>query len=259
MKIAISGKGGVGKTTIAAGLARLFEEDGRKVIAIDADPDANLALALGMPLKEASAIVPLSDMNELIEERTGAKPGFSGGFFKLNPKVEDIPERFGVTQGGIRVLVVGTVESGGGGCICPESALVRSLLRHLVLHRDEVVIMDMEAGIEHLGRSTAESVDALVLVVEPSVKSIQTAGVSRRLAAEIGITRVLAVANKVRGPEEAELVSGGLPEVPLIGIISDNEAIRRADIEGRSATTDAKFKAELGEIKRKLQELSPQE
>ena len=165
MKIAISGKGGVGKTTLAALLIDYFRSQGKKVLAVDADPDANLALALGIP--DPENITPLSQMKEMIAERTDSKPGSMGGFFKMNPKVDDIPEKYSRQVDGVKLIVMGGVKKGGSGCICPESVLLRTLVTHMVLLRDEVVVMDMEAGIEHLGRATAQGVDKLIIVVEP--------------------------------------------------------------------------------------------
>jgi len=174
MKIAISGKGGVGKTLLAASLSQIFAWAGYSVIAIDADPDANLASTLGYPNPEE--ITPISELGDLIEERTGMKPGQSGAFFKLNPKVDDLPEDYSVKLDGIKLMVMGRIKRGGTGCYCPEGALLQALLSHLLIHRDEVVILDMEAGIEHLARGTAKSVDRLIVVVEPGRRSIETAG-----------------------------------------------------------------------------------
>ena len=173
MKIAISGKGGVGKTTLASLIIKNFADRGNKVLAIDADPDANLAGALGVDHPEQ--IIPLSQMKELIEERTESKTGTMGSFFKLNPHVSDLPEKLSVQKGNIRVMVMGGVKRGGGGCICPESVMLKTLITHLILARDEVVVLDMEAGIEHLGRGTASSVNKLIVVVEPGKRSIETA------------------------------------------------------------------------------------
>src|SRR4030066_571197 len=185
MKIAISGKGGVGKTTFASFLIRAFAEEGKKVLAIDADPDANLAQALGIP--HSPDIVPISDMKELIEERTETKLGTMGFFFKLNPKVDDLPDKLSIKIDNIKLMVLGGVKKGGAGCICPESTLLKNLVRYIVLAREEVIVLDMEAGLEHRGRGTAMAVDRLIVVVEPGRRSIETAYQIQRLANHIGL------------------------------------------------------------------------
>jgi len=189
MKLAITGKGGVGKSTMASLLAWIYATEGNNVIAIDADPDGNLAAALGISIDEARNITPIAQLKELIQERTGVQAGSMGSFFKLNPKVDDIPERFSIQKDGIKLLVMGTVKSGGSGCLCPESALLKSLLSHLVLSRSDVVIMDMDAGVENLGRGTARAVDAFIIVVEPGQRSFQTARAVRDLGKDLGIER----------------------------------------------------------------------
>jgi CO dehydrogenase maturation factor len=231
-KIAITGKGGVGKTTLAALLAHLYAERGQRVIAIDADPDANLASALGIPEEVAAGIRPIAEMSDLIAERTGAQPGSYGVFFKMNPRVDDIPERFSVKHRGVELLVMGTVDTGGSGCVCPESVLLKALVTHLLLRRNEVLIMDMEAGIEHLGRATAQAVDAFIVVVEPGKRSIQTAETILRLARDIGMPRVYAVANKVRRPEDEEFVRANLGEIPLLGSLPLTDRAVEADLQG---------------------------
>ena len=233
-KIAISGKGGVGKTTLAALLAYIYAdsaEQGRSVIAIDADPAGGLAEALGFPPDLAAQVTPVAEMEDLIYERTGAKPGTSGGFFSLNPRVDDIPDRFSVSHRGIRFLRLGTIESGGSGCICPESALLRALVTHLLLYRDEMMILDMEAGVEHLGRATARAVDAFLVVVEPGRRSLATARRVRELAADIGINRVYAVGNKVRGESDWAFIQAESP-VPTLGYLSANPELTEADLRG---------------------------
>ena len=222
MKVAVSGKGGVGKTTLSAMLAGTWALKGRGVIAIDADPDANLASALGLgPDQEAQ---PLSEMQDLIAERTGAKDNY-GGYFKLNPKVDDIPEAYAKHIGTIRLLTLGGIKRGGGGCICPASALVRALMTHVMLGRDDAVVMDMEAGIEHLGRATAQAADALIVVVNESPWSVRTALRVRQLAGDIGMTKVLAVANRVTDSTDIAQIERDLDGVPLIGQIPYDEAI----------------------------------
>jgi CO dehydrogenase maturation factor len=233
-KIAISGKGGVGKTTLAALLAHIYAssaEQGRSVIAIDADPAGGLAEALGLPPNLVAQVTPVAEMEDLIYERTGAKPGTSGGFFSLNPRVDDIPDRFSVTHQGIRFLRLGTIESGGSGCICPESALLRALVTHLLLYRDEMMILDMEAGVEHLGRATAQAVDAFLVVVEPGRRSLATAERIRELAGDIGIGRVYAVANKVRGESDWAFIQAE-SSVPMLGYLSANPELTEADMLG---------------------------
>jgi len=242
VKIAISGKGGVGKTTLAALLARHLTETGRQVIAVDADPNANLALALGVPPDKVPT--PISEMQELIEERTESKKGY-GTYFKINPHVDDIPEKYCLRLGRLRLLVLGGVRSGGAGCICPESALLKALVTHLLLGRDDVVILDMEAGIEHLGRATAEAVSVMIVVVEPGARSLETARTIRRLAGEIGIPRVAAVINKLPPGMSIAPLEKALEGLPVLGVLPYDEAVLKADIENRSPFTGAPAQMKL--------------
>ncbi|NQU15686.1 MAG: AAA family ATPase [Desulfobacteraceae bacterium] len=230
MKIAVSGKGGVGKTTFASFLIKALADEGKKVLAIDADPDANLAQALGV--KNSDEIVPISQMKELIEERTEAKVGTMGSFFKLNPQVGDLPEKLSVEVDGIRVMVMGGVKKGGAGCICPESTLLKSLVRHIVLARDEAVVLDMEAGLEHLGRGTAMAVDRLVVVVEPGRRSIETAHQVRKLAGDIGVKRLNFVGNKIRSEKDRDFLLKEMPDFEFLGFIPYRAEIIEADLEG---------------------------
>jgi CO dehydrogenase maturation factor len=227
MKIAISGKGGVGKTLLAAILSKIFAESGYSVLAIDADPDANLAATLGFP--HPDKIVPISEMKDLIAERTGAQPGKSGGYFKLNPKVDDLPGKYWVEHDGIRLMLMGRTKRGGSGCYCPENALLKALVNHLLLARDEVVIMDMVAGIEHLGRATASAVDKLIVVVEPGRRSIETANTINKLAQDIGLRNIAVVGNKVRGEQDREFLISSLPGYEFLGFIPYDPAIVDAD------------------------------
>ena len=232
MKIAISGKGGVGKTTLASLIIKNFSDRGNKVLAIDADPDANLAGALG--IERPQDIIPISQMKELIEERTESKVGSMGSFFKLNPHVSDLPEKLSVQKGNIRVMVMGGVKRGGGGCVCPESVMLKTLITHLILARDEVVVLDMEAGIEHLGRGTASSVNKLIVVVEPGKRSIETAHQIKKLAQDLGLKNIVLVGNKIRNDQDKEFLIRQLPGFTFLGFLPYNNQIIEADLEGRA-------------------------
>ncbi|MGB3224548.1 MAG: AAA family ATPase [Desulforhopalus sp.] len=237
LKIAIGGKGGVGKTTITALLARCLAADEKnKVIAIDADPVANLAAGLGIP--EDQPITPISELSELIAERTGATPGTMGGFFTLNPKVDDIPDRFSLVRDGVKLLVMGTVQSGGSGCICPESTILKALMNHLVLVRDDIVIMDMEAGVEHLGRATSASVDALIVIVNPGARSRSAAVKIKKLGQDIGIKKILILGNRVKNAEDEQLIRETLSDFEIIGFLPEQNEIIEADRAGRRAFDD---------------------
>src|SRR3972149_8843454 len=206
MKIATSGKGGVGKTTLAALLSQAYADLGRDVLAVDADPSPCLAGALGFPAELRAQLHPIAEMDELIEERTGAKPGTTGGFFTLNPRVDDIPERFSILHRGVRLLEMGSVDLGGSGCICPESAMLKTLFTHLLFRKDDILLLDMYAGVEHLGRATVDFVDAMLVVVEPTRRSLATAAQIKKLANDIGLMRLYLVGNKVRSHEEGEFL-----------------------------------------------------
>lgn len=232
MKLAISGKGGVGKTTFSSLLIRALNEQGKRVLAIDADPDANLAAALG--IADANKIIPISEMKELIFERTGARPGSMGGYFKLNPKVDDLPDKLSKKLDNIKFMRLGEVKKGGGGCICPESTMLKALITHIVLARDEVVVMDMEAGIEHLGRATAMAVDKLIVVVEPGRRSIDTAGHIKSLATDIGLNSIYLVGNKIRGEKDQIFLSDNLSDFNFLGFIPYDDALIEADLNGIS-------------------------
>ena len=254
MKLAVTGKGGVGKTTLVSLLAKIYASEGNKVIAIDANPDANLAMALGISPSEAQHITPIAELKDLIEERTGAKPGSFGTLFRLNPKVDDIPERFSVKKDNIWLLVMGTVKKGGSGCMCPEGALVRNLVSHLLLGRDEVVIMDMDAGVEHLGRGTAKAVDAFIIVVEPGQRSLQTAEAIRRLAKDLGVTRCYFVGSKTKSDRECQFIKNNLTNLEVLGFINYHTEIAEADLKGVSIyEASPEAVAEAKEIKERLE------
>jgi len=231
-KIAITGKGGVGKTTLTALLSFIYAGLGQDVIAIDADPAGNLGLAFGLTAALDAELKPIAEMEALIYERTGAQPGTVGGWFRLNPKVDDIPESFSITHRGVRLLRLGTVRGGGAGCLCPENALLKALVTHLLLRRDQTLILDMEAGVEHLGRGTAGSVDAFVIVVEPGLRSLGTAEQIRYLASEIGVKNLYLVANKTRGLQDEEFVRAHAGGLPLIGSLPFSPAAIMADQDG---------------------------
>ena len=229
MKIAISGKGGVGKTTLAALLAQVYADAGRNVLAVDADPSPCLAGALGFPSELRAQLSPIAEMEDLIYERTGAKPGTTGGFFTLNPRVDDIPERFSVTHRGVRLLEMGSVDFGGSGCICPESAMLKTLFTHLLFRKDDILILDMYAGVEHLGRATVDFVDAMLIVVEPTRRSLGTAAQIKALANDIGLKRLWLVGNKVRNAAEAVFLETETPGIPILGTLPADLAVQEAD------------------------------
>ena len=232
MKIAFTGKGGVGKTTLASTLARLYADEGRPVLAADVDPDANLGLALGLSEEEVNAIVPVSKMKELAKERTAANE--SNTFYKLNPQVSDLPDKLSKDINGVKLLVMGTVDTGGSGCVCPEHVMLKAILSSLVFRKDDVVIMDMEAGLEHLGRGTASMMDQFIVVIEPGARSVQTYGRIKELAKDIGVTKVRVVANKVRDASDEAFVRTHIPAEDLLGMIHYNPQVIDADRKGLS-------------------------
>jgi CO dehydrogenase maturation factor len=234
MKIAIAGKGGVGKTTLAGVMARYLADEGYKVLTIDADPDANLASALGFPPELLQGVTPLAEMTPLVEERTGAEKGTFGKVFRLNPKVDDIPDTFSVTHHGVKLLILGNIPQAEGGCFCPENVLLKGLLHHILLRRNEVVIIDMEAGLEHLTRGSTKHVDAFIIVVEPGQRSIATAHQIWRLAQSLGVQKIYGVGNKVTAPEDRALIEQGLQEMPFLGHLSFNQKVIEADKQGIS-------------------------
>ncbi len=234
MKLAISGKGGVGKSSLAAALALLMAKSGQRVLAVDADPDANLAAALGILPEEQKKIIPISQHVALIEERTGAKVKQYGQIFKLNPDVSDIAEKYAYNINNIALLVLGAVEQGGSGCACPENVLIRSLISDLILYKDDSLIMDLEAGIEHLGRATARGVDTMIVVVEPGQRSIDCSHRIIEMSYQIGLKDIRLVANKINGPSDEAFIRETLSDHDLLGIIPYSEEIRKNDRNGLS-------------------------
>ncbi len=229
MKIAITGKGGVGKTTLTALFAQSYADEGRQVLAVDADPSPCLAGALGFPEDLRKKLRPIAEMDALIEERTGAKPGTTGGFFTINPRVDDIPERFSVAHRDVRLLEMGSVDIGGTGCICPESAMLKTLFTHLLFRKDDILLLDMYAGVEHLGRATVDFVDAMLIVVEPTRRSLGTAAQIKKLANDIGLSRLWIVGNKVKDEEERLFLEQEVRDLPLLGVLPADLAVQDAD------------------------------
>ena len=253
MKIAVTGKGGVGKTTFSSMLSRMFADDGYRVVSVDADPDANLGLALGFPKEVYETIVPISEMKNLVNERTSAETGTFNKMFKLNPKVDDIPDKYCKEYNGVRLLTLGTVDSGGSGCVCPEHVLLKRLCSHLILQNKDVVVMDMEAGIEHLGRGTAQGVDAFIVVVEPGERSLQTYRKVKRLGTDIGVKKVFVVGNKVRNKSDEDFIASNLQDGELLGFIYYNQDVIYSDRASQSPyDVSEDTKIQINEIKSRL-------
>ncbi|MCL1795071.1 MAG: AAA family ATPase [Oscillospiraceae bacterium] len=232
MKIAVSGKGGVGKSTIAAAVALTLAKRGQKILALDMDPDANLAAALGIP--KNVEIRPISSEIKLIEQRTGVEVGEYGKVFKLNPEVSDIAEKFGVEYNGVSLVVLGASNKGGGGCACPENTFVKSLVADLVLYKNESLVMDMEAGIEHLGRGTAMGVDCMVIAVEPGQRSIDCAYSVMKMGGEIGLGKFVFIGNKITSKEDEEYIKNSMPGQKISAFMPYAQNIREADRDGVS-------------------------
>ncbi len=254
MKLAVTGKGGVGKTSFVALAARVLRDKGHKVLLIDADPDMNLATVIGVPSN--TKITPIVELKELIAERTGVQVGTPAPFFKLNPKVDDIPDRFCLNHNGLKLIVMGTVKKGGGGCACPENAFLKSLLSYLVVARDEWVLLDMEAGIEHLGRGTAIGVDHMIVIVEPNLTSIETAQRIKKLSKDIGIKSLHIVGNKIQSSDEKNFLESKLESFDILGFIDFSSLIKKlslniispVDIDKEQLTQIEKIIEELDNI-----------
>ncbi len=251
MKIAITGKGGVGKTTFAAVLARLYAASGNGVLCADVDPDANLGLALGFSEEQLENIIPISEMKDMIRERTDADEFQK--FFKINPKVDDLPDKLAIEKNGVKLLVMGTIKTGGSGCVCPEHVVIKRLLSHMIVARDEVVILDMEAGLEHLARGTTSFVDCFIVVVEPGARSVQTYHSVKRLAADLGVNKVWVVANKVRDEHDETFLRESIPEEDLLGVIHYDTDVTDADRRAESPYDTADHAVEeIRKIKEKM-------
>jgi CO dehydrogenase maturation factor len=228
-KIAIGGKGGVGKTTVCAVWAQLFAENGYDVLAIDADPNTNLALAFGVSNEQNPK--PLISMKQLIAERTGTEKDAMGTYFRLNPKVSDLPEQYWLEIKGLKLLVLGAISHAGAGCACPEGAFLKALLGHTILQRQEVVLVDLAAGVEFMGRASVQGIDALVLVVEPGGRSIETANNMGRMAKELGIEYMGAIANKITDSKQVDVIKSQLKDIVLLGYLQYSRAMQEADLK----------------------------
>lgn len=250
MKLAITGKGGTGKSTIAGILAHYFAKDNYKVLAIDSDPDANFASAIGVPTEKALTITPISEQRKLIKEKTGKNPGEFGQLFKINPTVSDIPDKFSIEFHGIKLLVMGAVRKGDGGCSCPENVLLKNLLSEIILNRKEVVIVDMEAGVEHLGRGTAKHIDRMLIIVEPGSRSLETAKNIMKFGKEIGIKHFGIIGNKIQNEKQKSWLMQQFPQNLILGIISYHETIKNSDLLQKPLfeLLDGKLKKEFDKI-----------
>jgi CO dehydrogenase maturation factor len=254
MKIAIGGKGGVGKTTVCSVWAQLFADEGHDVLAIDADPSLSLGAAFGLPAERSPR--PLIEMKDLIAERTGTRKDAVGAYFRLNPTVSDLPEEHWLKVGNVKLLVLGAVTRAGGGCACPEGAFLKSLLAHTILQRDELVLVDLAAGVEFLGRASVQGIDAFVVVVEPGSRSIETGGNIAAMARDLGIGTVGAIANKVTEPAQLDVIRSKLGDTPLLGAVTYSKSIQEADLQRAPVIqADAAAVQELNKARQRLVEL----
>ena len=249
VKIAIGGKGGVGKTTVCAVLAQLFAEDGFEVLAIDADPNTCLGSALGLPLEVSPE--PLIEMKELIGERTGTGKEAVGAYFRLNPKVSDLPEKYCLEVNKLKLLVLGGIEHGGAGCACPEGAFLKALLGHTILQRQEIVLVDLAAGVEFMGRASIQGIDALIVVVEPGSRSIETAMKIARMGKELGVKHVAAVVNKITEESQVEQIEAQLKRIPVLADIKYYAEVQEADLERKDVFKSSSHLAEQLKIAKK--------
>jgi CO dehydrogenase maturation factor len=243
MKIAVSGKGGVGKTLVAAGLARGFAERGLKTIAIDADSSPNLGLTLGLSTGETRKIVPITENKELVESKTST--GYSG-VYRLSFTVDDIVHDYSVTTPfGVNLIVMGTVRSMGSGCMCAPNAVIRALLRHLIVDRNEAVVLDLEAGVEHIGRGTARQVDALLIVADSNLKSLEIAKHIHDLAANAGMKHLYLIGNRIMNETQKEAVISYAEKNGLstLAFIPFDEKVTEADMLGETPLKNKEIKA----------------
>jgi CO dehydrogenase maturation factor len=234
MKIAVSGKGGVGKTLIAACLASGFAERGLKTIAIDADSSPNLALTLGLSTEEARKIMPISENKELVDSKTGT--GYSG-VYRLSFTVDDVVRDYAVsTPFGVSLIVMGTVKAMESGCMCAPNAVIRALLRHLIVERNEAVVLDLEAGVEHIGRGTARQVDALLIVADSNLKSLEIAKHIHDLAMNAGMKQLYLIGNRVMNEAQKEAVKSFAEKngLSILTLIPFDQKVIEADMLGET-------------------------
>ena len=254
VKIAIGGKGGVGKTTVCAVWAQLFAQDGFDVLAIDADPNTTLAFAFGIPSERNPE--PLIKMKQLIAERTGTDREAIGAYFKLNPQVSDLPQKHWIEVNGVKLLVLGAITQAGGGCACPEGTFLKALLTHTILQRQEMVLVDLAAGVEFMGRASVQGVDAFVVVVEPGGRSIETANNVAKMARELGIKNVAAIANKITETTQTDVIQSKLKDLALLGSIPYSRSVQQADLEFKPVFDNCpELVAILKDAKEKLTDL----
>lgn len=251
MKLAISGKGGVGKTTVAATLVKLFAQKYKTVYAVDADPDACLAAGVGIPEDIINNAKPLVEMKEVIDSKSQG----GGAFFSLNPNVDDVLEEYCIKLDNIRFLRMGGIKQGGAACYCRENSFLSNVIGSMLWDKDSVVILDMGAGIEHLTRGTARAVDVMLVVVEPSKNSVNTARLVKKLADELGIQRTMIIGNKVRNPKEQEFIAKHFEADEILGFIPFDENIWESSMDqGPAAELGGELLRSMQEIYKKLEQ-----